>query len=274
MIITIFHFINNYYYDESNGGIKSEYSTFGYYDGLKIFHSDNITEDLNINEHIKKVIVDNYDGTCNRRNIVCYTNEAKKAQDFWKQAEQHRYLFVSLIRLKKIDNIYERKKVEGEINKISEAMYMYSYDHSELVIVLYGDMYYGCLDLNEKIQKQIDGVLKSYTFSSVREKKISESCDDELVSVHLRCTVKSKDKINNFMNELLKKLGMNVQNIKTYKLLGNEDLLIEMEKVSMNKLLECYVDEGILNHRNELYSANLYNIETEIIKEVKIKDGD
>lgn len=278
MSITIFQLMNNYYQDniETKRGTQAKYSTFGYFDGLIINHVSNINnsieeQNIEFNISINNLIVAQYDAVCNRRNIVCYTDDEEKSKTFWKNSEQALYLFLSLVRI----NIKEKKDIEEiieDINKKTDMLCVYSYNHNELALIYYNNKYYDGMVSGIDMCNKIQGEKKVYTISSFNEEIIKEgrrlenTTENELVAIQFKCSVKDYSKLSDFISELGKEIGKKPIDFQIYDVFGNDDVLIEIEEVCMINLLKCYLADGILNHSNKNYSDCFYNVESQIIK--------
>ena len=282
MSIIIFQLMNNYYQDKSNRICENNdplsntpYFTFGYFDGLLIHHVSNDKEGkIEINKEINNLIVNGYDALCNRKNVVCYTSDEERNKKFWVKAIEAPYLFISLIRLKQEQNA--NQEIIKYINKLKNVLYLFSYDHSELVLVYYGYSYYECMNLGIEIFEGKFQLKKVYTISSVNEEKISKIDGHnkmEYVSILLKCSVRNYAFLDVFLEKLAEKLKKDVKSFIIYNVLGENDLLIEIHDVLMINLLECYLDKQILNHSNEKYSCCFYNIESQIIKRRLFRNG-
>ena len=62
--------------------------------------------------------------------------------------------------------------------------------------------------------------------------------------------------------------------IKCFKTLGNSDLLIEIPKVSLKKLLKCYKMGEVLTHTDEDYQKAFFNIASSILSTEERKMGE
>lgn len=284
MAVIIFQLMNNYYQDSDtrNVEVKAPYFTLGYFDGLLIHHVPDTDKDgIEINVEINKSIVDSYDASCKCRNIVCYTDNNDKEKEFWKEAEKHPFLFISLIRLKQDkDKLKQNKEIDlesinysGIINKYDNAICLYSYDHSELAVIYYDYSYISCMKLGSSICKDISQLKKVYTISAVYEHKL-KNIKRETVSVLFKCSVKKYEKLNVFLKELAQKLNKHKDDFLIYNVLGDDDLLVEVEDVLITDLLQCYLNKQILNHDNQKYKECFYNIESQIKNRRILGNGD
>ena len=95
---------------------------------------------------------------------------------------------------------------------------------------------------------------------------------NEEVSCRLRCIVKEYSKADNFIKKLRKLIMEKSEGqaeFKCYNMVGENDILIEINKFRFADLLTFYKTKELLTHMNPEYSAAWFNIETELISERK-----
>ena len=185
------------------------------------------------------------------------------------------FLFVTMVRLGDGENgmlEYQRQlmdKMNGEENVIAYL----SNSHCEIVVVRHTDRYEEGMkhvhDLQDKMEHVQMKIVKLYTISAVRENMLGDvdQLNEELVSCRMRAVVKDKSFLKGFLEELRNKLEDTGSKMKTYETLGASDVFMELENVSLRKLLACYKMGELLTHSNEMYGKAFYNIESEIFSE-------
>lgn len=262
-----------------------EYCTLGYFDAMSI-KKINIEDGNAVKEIWKQksqISVDAMDVNGTYRNQVCLPWLESADEAFEGYALEAPYLFVSLIRIdRRNKDTYDRinimldgrKKYFEKTDNLTEMFY-YSYDHSELIMLKIGNSYREGMDAILSIKAYLEPI-KINSYFSVREDKlehISNLVQHENVDVRLHTIVKKSGDYESYVGELCVSLfpgdPKGRDKIKVYNLLGNSDLLIEIQNVRLDKLLTLYKMNNLLTHTNELYEKNFYNIETEIAIETK-----
>lgn len=160
-----------------------------------------------------------------------------------------------------------------------EVIIYHSYNHSELVVIKLEKKYAKGMKFILSLRTQL-AVLNMYSIFSVREDilgletSLREKIENEEVSARLRMMIKDDKKIGTFLQALYSKLSQDAgqgnkevskNNIQKFYTLGSSDLIIEIERVAMDKLLSCYKMGNILTHTHTLFGEAVYNIETEIL---------
>lgn len=286
MKVRILRLASNFYKDIthcppaplSDGGTQyalGKYCCIGYFDALDI-QSIPLKSDskVSIREELSKVAVEGLDGSCNRKNIICITDQDEKDCEFWEDAEKRPFLFVSMIRTiqekseeesRHISNI---QKIIDNINHKIYSIAYYTYDHSEIVVFINGESYLSNL---RRILAYYDSIniFKMYTIVAIQEKAL-ETCtsfDNENVKCILRATVKNMSEAHKYLAEL--KDILSLDEIQCYDTLGDSDLLIEIPSIKIQKLLSCYKMGNILTHTHPSYMKAFFNIETQIFSTVQ-----
>lgn len=276
MVIRRIQLKNNLYLDKRQGKGSNnakplgEYCVFGYFDAMSIDRKDEGRS--GVWQVLSEGIIREIDGSCSVRNLLCVSEDKEKDKRFW-QNDSCPLLFVSVIRLKEpIESTAVKEKMD-ELNQRETSMAYFSYEHSELIAFFktnqYSDEHGFCRKLHEMFQ-----IYKMYTIFSIKEKTlesynvINEEIIDERVDCRLRAIVKDWNKIH----EMKEKLGDALEeetgfrpSISERHMIGNTDVLFEINDVSIQKLLTCYKMNELLTHSNPYYQEVFYNIETEIL---------
>ncbi len=287
MKIRVIQLINNFFKDENSTYVDREkalgtYCTFGYFDALQVEEGRTFdgTEKNLIWDKIEEVVVGTLDGTSSRRNLICIAEEEKKDEKFWKRAKKYPYLFISLIRIRHdTEAMKAMLRIVDEVKADNTAIAYYSYNHSELVIAKLEKYYKRGMNFVLAMRQKLNA-LNMYSIFSVREEVLKAKDDlpnniaSEKISVRLRIMIKKDLEIEAFLQELweilfkdeIKKGKIHKkENFKKFYTLGSSDMMIEIKRVQMQKLLSCYSMGSLLTHTNEQFEKAVYNIETEIL---------
>lgn len=283
----VIQLLNSYYRDEVQKSAGTEdkieknlYCTLGYFDAMRVLDASDGDEDVRtiINEAVLE-----YDGTCNRRNIVCVTELGDQEEQFWKEAENHPYLVLTMVRMSgaEADFYGEFQDNLKKLNKKHGQMAYLSYAHSEMIVASYHDTYATCVQSALELQDTMP-VFKSFSVFGIREEclKDCEKLKNETVNIRLGAVVKKRDLAVQFANKLDKELKEKSQpqgyGMKCYNTLGGRDMMIEFNHVNVKDFLWYYRMGRMLTHSNKEYGNAFYNISTEIlmIDENSQRDGD
>ena len=260
--------------DEDEEQVLGEYCCLGYFDALNIWKIEcGELRENEIRKKVNQIVMNGLDGSCNRKSIICITDNDTKDECFWEQAKKMPFLFVSLVRINPtFSNSDESKTLITaikEINLTEDVIAYYTYDHSDMVLLKYGENYLQDLEMVLSLYHSIN-VFKMYSVFAVREEVLNncENIVDAKVNCRLSITVKDMSKVDDFLanlgNFLYEKNECYKKHMKCYDTLGNSDLLVEISQVSIRKLLCCYKMGQILTHINDFYKDALYNVESQI----------
>lgn len=285
MRVRIIELINNYYMDDmtknnSNIPIKTNegkplgsYCCLGHFDALdfQLINTEGQMDGEDIWKACNKDVVKNLDGTCNRRNIVCITDDDVKEEKFWNLANSFPCLFISWIRLKKA-NTKDLKEIIKTVNEENDMMAYYTYDHSELTIIWFGNSYSKGIENIALLYDKME-VFKMYSVFAIKEDALDRGdliCD-EIVDCRLSATVKDRNCVNEYtitLKEILNRENVvDGFDVTMFDVLGNSDIMILISKVSLKKLLCCYKMGRILTHSNQIYQKAFFNVESQILME-------
>ena len=280
MKIRMLRLASNFYKDQTQyppspspiGDIQQalgKYCCIGYFDALDI-QPIPLKENSkrSIRRELSNVAIKGLDGSYNRKNIICITDQDKKDLEFWEEAEKNPFLFVSMIRTTQDEstekpNAKSIHEIIDGINQKAHSIAYYTYDHSEIVVFISGVSYLSNLQRILAYYNTIN-VFKMYTIAAVQEKDL-ETCtsfDEEIVKCILRATVKNMPEAQKFLAEFKNFLSPYV--LQCYDTLGDSDLLIEIPSINIAKLLSCYKMGNLLTHTNPFYMKAFFNIETQI----------
>lgn len=280
MVIRRIQLKNNLYLDERQAKNRNnceplgEYCVFGYFDAMSIDKRDK--EQAGVWKVLSEGIIRDMDGSCSVRSLLCASGDEEKDERFWQadtQKSSFPLLFVSIIRLKEPLESDTVKKEMDELNQSETSMAYLSYEHSELIVFFKTNQYSQGHDFCETLHN-IFQIYKMYTIFSVKEEiltsydSIEKGIIEERVDCRLRAIVKDWSKLQAMgekLGEALKEKSGFKPVPKERHMMGNVDVMFEINDVSIHRLLNCYKTGRLLTHSNPDYQDVFYNVETEIL---------
>lgn len=282
---------NSLYLDDRQGEAAEpkeelwKYCTFGYFDAMYTV-AKKFSMKKDEGPYAWKLLSDGVmeamDGSCSIRSFLCISGDADKDEEFWKEEDKTPLLFMSFIRLKG-DALEQTVQKANELNagktgvtkgmrKAACIMAYLSYEHSEMVVFLKTDRYSDGRRLCENLHKEL-GIHKMYTIAAVKEKDlasyehISRIIVKEYVSCRFRAIIKDWSKVDSMRQKLEEELreenGEELK-IRHYRMMGETDMLLEVDKVPIDRLFALYKTGNMLTHSSRLYQECWRNLETEI----------
>lgn len=270
MIVRGIQLKNNLYMD--NGQVKNrseplgEYCVFGYFDAMNI--SQKYEGQEGAWEVLSDGVINEMDGSCAVRSLLCVLKDQDKDAAFWEDKETFPLLFLSIIRLKAPEGSSDLNGRMDILNKDDDKIAYLSYEHSELIVFMKTRSYSQGYLFSQKLHESFQ-IYKMYTIFSVKEAALESynvkngDIIDESVDCRLRAIVKDWSLVDEMKKKLETALG--VSPISARRMLGNTDVLLEINNVSLLKLLAHYKMNGLLTHSNPEYQEVFYNVETEIL---------
>lgn len=270
MIIRRIQLKNNLYIDndqvKNTGKPLGEYCVFGYFDAM------NISQVYSGQSGAWKIssdgVIREMDGRYAVRSLLCVSGDCDKDAAFWQNNSSFPLMFVSIIRLREPKNSSDVVKSMDRINQSDNKMAYFSYEHSELIVFMKTKSYSEGHNFSKELHGRFD-IYKMYTIFSVKEAAlesynvIKREIIDCRVDCRLRAIVKSWNRIDTMKKELQQ--ALEVSQISARHMMGNADVLLEINDVSLHKLLVCYKMNELLTHSNPIYNAVFHNVETEIL---------
>lgn len=270
MIVRRIQLKNNLYKD--NGQVKDgskplgEYCVLGYFDAL------NISQEYDGHEGawaiLSEGVIEEMDGSCAVRSLLCVSKDRDKDAAFWGGKVAFPLLFISIIRLKESIDSSDLIKRMDVLNQSDDKMAYFSYEHSELIVFMKTRSYSKGYSFSQKLHENFQ-IYKMYTIFSVKEATlesynvIKSDIIDECVDCRLRAIVKDWSLVDEMKEKL--ENALEVSGISARRMLGNTDVLLEINNVSLSKLLVHYKMNKLLTHSNPEYQRVFYNVETEIL---------
>lgn len=305
MRVRVIKLANNFYKDEMDFDKKEEgeeaqttpeleeYCCLGYFDalGIQLVDLNGAEKGKSIRERVNNIVVDGFDGKCNKKNIVCITDNRQKDDEFWNGisgktdgkswtgALRQPCLFVSLVRLKGGQNsaCMLQENIE-KINKEKDMMAYYTYDHSDIVVIKSDSGYIGGMKSILGLYKEMD-IFKMYSVYAVREEALvtCDAINDEMVNCILSATVKNENEVAKYLKELKKVLKGNGApdnfQFTPFDTLGNNDCMVEILNVPLKGLLYEYRMGRLLTHTNKMYQKSFFNIESQLFYRMEMEDN-
>ena len=265
MKMHLIQFSNNFYnaVNADKNEPFGEYCVLGYFDAVNIFDIDSDKyKEYKIWHAIADITIDNLQATCTQRNVLCVTDDEIKDKLFWEDVKSKPIIIISLIRLKepyKPDTLADIKCRPG-------VMLYFTSAHSDLIMMTSGSRFSDCKRRVMQYREDFS-ILKMYSVLAIREDSLNtgETIEDERVDCRLRIMVQHKDDISGFLEEIAEKLGIRKDDIpEPNDILGGSDVLVELNGISIRKLLREYKMGRHMTH--PFYRDKFYNIETEIVK--------
>lgn len=262
------------------------FCVLGYYDGLnvKLNFGEEDDSDTIISEWKCKnsTVIPHLTGTGKITSLCVQlcdapqtggNSEKLKEKEFtlWDENHELPLLTVSMIRTKKTEDASELFSV---VNERSNMIAYYSYEHCELIIVFRSKSYRDVIATIRWLY-ETKLVLKIYSVLAIAEKLIDDPqelktrMEPEDICVRMNASMRDRDKMEQFLEKLRDAFGQYQYRegfkIEKYDLLGDDDLLIEINHVPLESILPLYADRKLLNHGNKDYSDAFYNVETKFL---------
>lgn len=267
MVVRVVELLTHIHNDDirQDGGPLAEYSCLGYFDALHMesFEYDVQGEKLNIYETVEKKTIKNIDGRCTRKTLICINKNKSKEEEFWQKTEEDNLLFVSVVRLKTSEKGNTASIVDKFDRRPSTIAYL-TYDASELVIFMSTNSYESGMQFVVSLHDEIS-IYRVFTVMAIKE-RFKENKVDETVRCRLRASVRAREEVDVWMKELEDTLACKCERFHT---LGEKDLLIEINDISLNKVLPLYLGNELLSHGNEQFRKTFFEMQSEFLEVVE-----
>ncbi len=270
MIIRRIQLKNNLYMDNGQVNNKSEplgeYCVFGYFDAMNI--SQKYEGQEGAWEILSEGVIDEMDGSCAVRSLLCVSKDQEKDAAFWGDEVVLPLLFISIIRLKEPIDSSDLIGRMDTLNQSDDKMAYFSYEHSELIVFMKTKSYSDGYSFSQKLHESFQ-IYKMYTIFSVKEAALEsyDVIERGIINERVDCRLRAIVKDWSLVSEMKEKLenALEVSGISARRMLGNTDVLLEINNVSLPKLLVHYKMNELLTHSNPEYQRAFYNVETEIL---------
>lgn len=298
--IRILTLYKQHYLDEYKRPLISQYTCWGYYDGLDIKKTEKSEYSSLFEKRSQSPISDLWyctgekigelKGGYSSQNIGIFSDRSdKKAEMFWDDANRLPFLSIGFV---KIRNSLNAKKICQDIEngileddnqeKICLALTYYTYDNADLVVILRGNDIIQMEKRMQSIEKMDDinylhsimGASEKYLQCCYAEKKILDvwgntKCfiEDEVKRVDIQLvTSGNKQILPGLKRELSnwnKKWEITGYSDIVYSyMFGHGNIRITIQNTDIKSLLILLLPGGFVTHQNPLYGKDLYNIET------------
>lgn len=290
MNVRVIQLLNHYPDDStcSGGDPLGTLCAFGYHDAIEIYTerqvnilSDKMNAQMTLWKMMENITIEKMNGT-HTMHLVSGIFEEKlqeKEAKFWKSDEMFPYYFIVMMRIAGDipgHKIQEQLKIENQ----RENLVIYkTLEHCEIIAACKTKSYKEGIETVEELRNNF-GAQKTYSVFAIEEAllKNKEYWEKRLknfperVKVQLNITMKNKQEALMFLNRLGESLAEDDQNVKSkiYDILGEQDLLFDMNNVPLEKILPFYAMGEYMSHSNEHYKKAFYNVESRFILERRI----
>lgn len=292
MRVRVLQLLNHYPDDASCSGDEplGKLCAFGYHDAIEIY-TENLPKifssagtNMTLWKLMDNITIEKINGTHTMQFVSGIFEDSlqKKEEKFWKLEEQFPYRFIVMMRIADISSLETQERLKKE--NVEENLIIYkTLEHCEIIAVCKTKTYKEGLEIVEDLRKKFKAQ-KTYSVFAIEEallkkKKYWEARlkkTQEMVKILLNITMKNKGEALAFLDELERIIMKNNLNVtsKIYDILGDEDLLYEIDHVPLERVLPFYAMGEILSHSNEKYKKAFYNIETKFIIERGDSNGE
>lgn len=285
-ILTLYkqHYREKYSYE-----LDTEYSCFGYYDGLDISEVENEKNRLSLSKGSIN-ITDTWFGILNmagkpklvngsnsQQNFVLfYTDNESDTENneelFWK--EDQAFLAVMFVQLKGNENqglndyinAIRRFIVEEYGNNDCKIISYRLIDNADFLLVIKGNSYIKISNIVREIQN-IKSIIYVNTIFSVHSKYLKGSVlkeDETLEGVRLEISAKEEGAVSKLVKKIEEELDQPLVLKNSLYRFHHNSYVIQLPPICMSDLLRLFKEEAALTHRNGLYGKLIYNINTSI----------
>ncbi len=290
-ILRILTLYKQHYLNEYSQNYKWQYSTLGYYDGMKIIkvkqHTDKRLAVINSNHadltDLWYDIAENVsegNGTYGQQNISLLKfgddNMPDRDKAFWEDTSA--FLCATFIQIdQKLDIVdidvtsaFIEQRMNNQTN--IRAIIYRTLDNADAILFMKSKQYQAIISAIESLGN-MDEIL--YTHSVLG---ISRECLNQISDTgNAQDMYDETEKIDEMVLEIVSrgsdrafKYIDNVNEVGTYSyVLGHSDAIYRISDITMKSILEKLIDNGSLNHNNGFYGKDIYNVET-ILKKKNI----
>lgn len=285
-ILTLY---KQHYREKYSHELDTEYSCFGYYDGLDISEVENEKNRLSLSQGSIN-ITDTWFGILNmagkpelvngsnsQQNFVLfYTDNESDTENneelFWK--EDRAFLAVMFVQVNGSrkqslnDNINAiRRFIVGEYENNDCRIISYRLiDNADFLLAIKGNSYAQISNIVKEIQN-IKSIIYVNTIFSVHSKYLKGSAlkeDETLEGVRLEISAKEEGAVGKLLKKIEKELGQPLILKNSLYRFHHNSYVIQLPPIFMSDLLRLFKEEAALTHRNGLYGKLIYNINTSI----------
>lgn len=214
---------------------------------------------------------------CRCFNINCLTPEEEVEEEavFFSQAERYPFLFLSFYVYSERER--DTESLRSQIRTIGlqrpDCRFYFSYEKYDFVLMHFCNQYTKGLNTVLDIQDRFPKAKVSTVFT-VQEGALDAESDlhraivDDVVGLRLQGIMVDRIRTNAYLEELKGIIideCVPMERMQWYDVLGSTDILVEIDGVSMKRVLALYKSGEILTHMSPKYKEAWYNIETKFI---------
>lgn len=287
-ILRILTLYKQHYLTEYSQNYEWQYSALGYYDGMQIKeveqHPDKRLAVINSNHadltDLWYDIAENVsegDGVYGQQNISLLKFGDDKTLDmdqaFWKDTSA--FLCATFIQINQqldidVTSAYIEQRMNNQTN--IRAIIYRTLDNADAILFMKSKQYRAIISAIESLGN-MDDIL--YTHSVLG---ISKECLDQMNETgNAQDMYDESERIDEMVLEIVSrgsdrafKYIEKVNETGTYSyVLGHSDVIYRISDITMKSILEKLAGNGILNHNNDFYGKDIYNVETILKKENK-----
>lgn len=287
MNVRVIQLLNHYPDDSTCSGEEplGKLCAFGYHDALEIYTNEQTqilsggtNEQMTLWKMMENITIEKVNGT-HTMNLVSGIFEEdlqEKEAKFWYSDKNFPYYFIIMMRI--ADDI-SRKKIQDqlEVEKQKENLIIYkTLEHCEIIAVCKTKKYKEGLKMIEELRNSFR-TKKTYSVFALEESLLKDKKywkmrlkeSQERVKVQLNITMKNKQEALKFLNRLENILTEDNSNVKSkiYDILGDGDLLFDIDNIPLEKILPLYAMGEYMSHSNDDYKRAFYNVESKFILE-------
>lgn len=303
-ILTLF---KQHYLDEYNQPLESDYSCWGYYDGISI--KEVKPKDSKLFEKRTKAPVselwynsmeqtEKLGGIHSRQNIGIFrcmdTDVESRGERFWESNEKMPFFAVGFLQLRDKRNyqtVAQNIEKEFWLKDFSSKDFLKygvitycTFDNADLVVLINGNSIKKLEQIIRNIAKMED-VRYCHSVMGVSEAYLANACEldkkdeweakdccgeDRIKRVTMKIVTSGDFALREKIKEFYQsdnKLKQLIQFVQYYDVTGHENIVMDLGEIRVKDFLRLLFPEGFATHQNLLYGRGIYNIETSICME-------
>lgn len=284
------------------------YSSWGYYDGIRINQIENRDDKKKslelLYEESQNIAIDVH-GTYSEQVIpLFYCGERDAYETYMKKQKKAVFFSVAFAKIKELDkykgvgkaieDIGRKEKRAEEKGNIGKVLAMSTFDNADIVILAYSNSLIELDNMLSEIDDLEDveyihtvmGVSQQYLNTCRKKEKILSNWQEQMVNIsepidkfvfHMATRKGKEDALTEFESKnsgTMKQFGIEkLPQGKTYYGHGHHNLEVHKQGLTVKQLIYMLLPNGPLSHNNGIIGSTIYNIESQyaIEKHVKTK---
>lgn len=282
-----------HYLDKYSNGLDSNYSCWGYYDGMDIAKiNKNEYSELSEKHSLSPVSelwycagekIGQINGQYSSQNIGlfrCMQDDEQNVVDFWQENDVTIFFGVAFLKLIKPMEYYDfAQRMEEKINQNVDQKYSCriitycTFDNADLILLIHGNsLWYMEQNLRQiemapevRYQHSVLGVSEQYLSACLQQKKILEcwkesecAVNENVARLEIRIVSSGETQLmaieKRILEETNNKYGIKNFNAAKYAYVsGHENLVILFEDTDVKSMLALLLPKGFATHQNESY---------------------